>query len=253
MFLLTKIIGFFLNPFVWIIILLLMAWFMRNIRRKKNLYRVALIVFLFFSNNYILKLIWFRYQAPPMEMKAGEKYMAGIVLGGFVSYDEINKRAFFNQSADRFIQAARLYKEGYITHIIISGGNALFVKDADYSEADFVVNNLVDLGIPSADILAERKAKNTLENSQFSNRMLDSAHIPGPYVLITSSLHMPRAKKIFEKSGMVVRPYPCDFKVTEEDTRFTWRSIIPSSEAFGLWSVLLREFIGTLSLSFTQR
>jgi uncharacterized SAM-binding protein YcdF (DUF218 family) len=188
-----------------------------------------------------------------MEMKPGEKYSAGILLGGFVSYDEKNKRAYFNSTADRFIQAARLYKQGFISRIIITGGNALFVKDDQYNEADFVAKNLTDLGIPASDIIAERKAKNTIENSVFSEHLLDSAHIPEPYVLITSALHIPRAVKIFEKRGMKIRPYPCDYRVTENDTRFTWRSIIPSSGAFDLWSVFFREIIGTISLSFMQR
>jgi uncharacterized SAM-binding protein YcdF (DUF218 family) len=253
MFVISKITGFFLHPFAWVVMLLIAAWVSRHPDRKKLFIRLSLFFFIFFSNSYIPKYIWFHYQAPFMEMKPVEKYAAGILLGGFVSYDEKNNRPFFNHSSDRFIQAARLYKQGHIAKIIMTGGNALFIKDREYSEADFVVKNLVDLGIPAHDIISERKAKNTIENSLYSEKMLDSAKIPGPYVLITSALHMPRAKIIFEKTGMQVRPYPCDFHVLENDIRFTWKSFLPVSTAFDMWNLLFREFIGTMSLSFAHR
>lgn len=253
MFVISKIITFFLHPFIWIVLFLIAAWINRNGSRKKIFLRLALFFFIFFSNGYLPGYIWYHYQAPYAEMKAGEKYSCGILLGGFVSYDEKNNRPFFNPSSDRFIQAVRLYKQGHISRIIVTGGNALFVKDSEYSEADFVVRNLVELGIPSTDILTERKAKNTIENSIFSNRILDSAHVPGPFVLITSALHMPRAEKIFKQTGLKVRPYPCDFRVLESDIAFTWQSLLPSSASFEQWNLLLKEFAGTLSLRFTQR
>jgi uncharacterized SAM-binding protein YcdF (DUF218 family) len=253
MFIISKIIGFFLHPFVWVVLLLIATWITWNPARKKTLLRLSIFVFIFFSNGYIPKNIWFRYQWPYDEMKPGEKYVAGILLGGFVSYDEVKNQSFFNQRSDRFIQAARLYKQGYISKIIMTGGNALFVREKEYNEADFVVNNLIDLGIPAADIFAEKKAKNTIENSVYSEKILDSAHIPGPYVLITSAIHMPRAVKIFTRTGIKVRPYPCDFQVLASDTWFTWQSILPSSAAFEMWNILLREFVGTISLRFTQR
>jgi uncharacterized SAM-binding protein YcdF (DUF218 family) len=253
MFVISKITGFFLHPFVWVVLLLLASWITRNPSRRKILLRLTLFVFLFFSNSYIPKNIWYRYQWPYNEMKPGEKYTAGILLGGFVSYDEKSNRSFFNHSSDRFIQAARLYRLGHISKIIMTGGNALFIDKKEYNEADFVVKNLAELGIPVADIFAEKKAKNTIENSLFSRRMLDSAHIPGPYVLITSAVHMPRAMKIFTAAGIKVRPYPCDYQVVAYDTRFSWQSIVPSSSAFEMWNILLKEFAGTLSLWFIQR
>ncbi len=253
MFVISKIVAFFLHPFVWIVMLLLAAWLSRNANRKKTLLKTALVLFIIFSNSYIPKYIWYQYQSPYNEMKPGEKYSAGILLGGFVNYDEKNRRAFFNNSSDRFIQAVRLYRQGHIAKIIMTGGNALFIKDSKYSEADYVVKTLIDMGIPANDILAERMAKNTIENAAYSDRMLDSAHINEPYVLITSALHMPRAIKIFRKKGMTVRPYPCDFRVTESDTRFSWHSIVPSSAAFDQWNMLFREFVGTWSLALTQR
>jgi len=85
MFVISKIIGFFLHPFVWVVILLIATWIVRNPARKKILLRLSIFFFIFFSNSYIPKNIWYRYQWPYDEMKPGEKYTAGIRLGGFVS------------------------------------------------------------------------------------------------------------------------------------------------------------------------
>lgn len=87
----------------------------------------------------------------------------------------------------------------------------------------------------------------------FTERILDSTDIREPYLLITSALHMPRAMKIFENEGMKIKAYPCDFHVTETHTRLSWRSILPSSDAFEMWNLLFKEIVGTLSLSITQR
>ena len=253
MFLISKVIAFFLHPFVWMVMLLIAAWITRNQKRKNIFLRLTLFIFIFFSNGFILKNTWQYYQSPHHEMKPGEKYNAGILLGGFVSYDEKNQRPYFNNSSDRFIQAARLYKQGHISKIIMTGGNALFIKDTEYNEAEFVVKNLVEMGIPPSDILAEKKAKNTIQNSSFARKMLDSAHISGPYVLITSAIHMPRAVKIFSQTGMSVRPYPCDYEFSESDTGVSWSNIVPSSTHFDRWNILLREFVGTIRLRFTWR
>ncbi len=253
MFVISKVVAFFLNPFVWIVLCLIVAWLKKDARRKKFWLKTSLVIFIIFSNSYMPKYFWYKYQAPYTELKPGEKYSAGILLGGFVSYDENNKRAVFSQASDRFIQAARLYKLGHISRILITGGNAFLVNDQQYNEADFVVRNLVELGIPSGDIMAEKKAINTIENALYTDKILDSTRSPEPYLLITSALHMPRAIRVFENEGMKIRPYACDFHVTETDTRFTWRSLLPSAGSFEMWNLLFKEIVGTLSLTLTQR
>lgn len=246
MFILSKIVGFLIDPFMWITILLVISAFIIDNRWKKICRRLALVMFLFFSNNYIVNNIWHRYQWQPVTIAPDIKYQYGIVLGGLVGYDEEIKQGFFNKTSDRFIQAARLYHLGHIKKIIVTGGNAIFVKESGYNEADYIGKNLQDLDIPSADILLEKRARNTIENALYSKQLMDSAGNPGKNILITSAVHMPRAMKTFLKRGIPVDPYPCNYRVLPDDTKFTWRSIIPASEAFGKWNELLKELVGSV-------
>jgi uncharacterized SAM-binding protein YcdF (DUF218 family) len=224
MFIVSKVIGFLLDPFIWILLLIVVSLFINDSKWKRMLRRTALFCFLIFSNNYIVN----------------------IILGGLAGYDEDLKQGFFSQASDRFIQAARLYHLGHIQKIVVTGGNAIFVKESGYNEADYIAKNLRDLDIPAADILLEKRSRNTIENASFSKQIMDSAGIREKNLLITSAVHMPRALKVFRKQGIFVEPYPCNYRVLAGDTAFTWRSLIPSHDAFAKWNILLKEWIGQL-------
>jgi uncharacterized SAM-binding protein YcdF (DUF218 family) len=251
MFLFSKIIGILLSPLLWVIMIFLAAWIIKNPVRKKKIFALAMIMMLLFTNSWIIHNLTVQYQYKPKPMAAGEQYSAGILLGGLAGYDDIYKQAFFNVSADRFIQTLKLYKQGHIRKIIVTGGNAIFAGE-DFREADFLVETLVASGVPKEDILSERDAKNTIENSRFTHRITDSLDMREPYVLITSAFHMPRAVIIFKNEGMAVRPYPCAYLVSPSDKKFGWQSLVPSANAFNLWQMYLREQVGNLFLKFNK-
>jgi uncharacterized SAM-binding protein YcdF (DUF218 family) len=251
MFLFSKIVGWMLNPLLWIFILMIGAWFIKKPGIKRKTHTLALILFLFFSNNWIIQNIIAQYQFKPNPMKQGEIYHAGILLGGLTSYDKTLKEGYFNNASDRFIQTLKLYKQGYIKKIIVTGGNALFTND-DFREADFLVKNLIESGVPPEDILSERDARNTIENSLFTHRITDSLQIPEPYVLITSAFHMPRAVRIFKKDGMKVRPFPCAYLVPPSRKKITWFFLVPNTDALNLWNVYLKEQAGNIVVKITK-
>lgn len=250
MYLLNKIVSFFLSPFVWVCLLLLIALMTNNTKKKKRLNVAAVLFLLVFSNGWLLTVLQSRFHAEPMPMKAGEKYTYGIVLGGMARYDEVNKQGYFNMSSDRFIQTALLYKQGYIEKIIVSGGpNGMEMKD-NFREADFLAKNLVDLGIPAADILIENGSRNTVENARFTKRVLDSVGgTRSKAVLITSSFHIPRAVKTFELEGIAVRPYPCAFSILPSHLVFDAGSLLPSAGALDAWGGFFKELLGRFYLN----
>lgn len=249
MFILSKIVGALLNPVLWIVLLLLWAFFSKKTETRKKKIGLALIFTLFFSNPLIIQNLIVSYQPKVKPMQDSEQYAAGILLGGLVSYDETERQPYFNISSDRFIQTVRLYKLGHIKKIIVSGGNAIFANDS-FREADFLRKNLMDLGIPEADILIERNSRNTIENSRFVKQVADSASLNGTFVLITSAFHMPRAVLTFEKAGIKVRPYPCAYLVMPSDRTFKWRSLVPAAWAIENWQIYLREMAGRAALKF---
>jgi uncharacterized SAM-binding protein YcdF (DUF218 family) len=240
-FIISKIIGFLLDPFLWILLLVTVYLVVKDDFIKRKLRTTAILLFLFFSNPYIIDNIWYRYQWKPTQLHT--TYQTGILLGGMAGYDESTGQGFFGPAADRFIQAARLYHQGQIKRILVTGGNAIFVKEKGYNEADFIARNLEELNVPREHILVERKARNTVENAAFSKQLLESSG-NDTALLITSAIHMPRAMKIFTRAGIPAQPFPCNYRVLQTDIAFTWRSLIPSQEAFNRWTLILKEWVG---------
>ncbi len=212
MFLIGKLFLLILKPFTWIVIIFLIAVITKNPKRKKKLLLIAFIAALFFSNPFIFRSIAGLYEKKPVDT-GNRQFQAGIVLGGFVSYNVKQKKANFNPASDRFIQTALLFKNNTIQKIIIAAGNGYMVKH-DFQEAVFIKDHLVKLGIPEADIFIDPYSRNTYENAVNAKKICDSLHLSGQLLLISSAMHLPRAEKLFAKQKVNVYPYPCDF-ITE--------------------------------------
>lgn len=249
MFLLGKLIGYLLNPFFWFILLLFAIVIIRDDVKRKKLALITLLFFLFFSNPWIIKNIQLRIHSSPLPMDKTEVYEVGIVLGGMSNYDKFSKATYFNQSSDRFIQTALLYKKGHIKKVLACGGQNGLTEVSDFKEADFIAQNLKDLGIPEEDIWIENQSKNTIENAQFAKTILSVKGISNQKsVLITSAFHMPRAMDVFEKNGIPIRPFPCALTVYPSARKFTLNSILPVSWGMDAWGQVLKEWVGTLYL-----
>ena len=245
MFWIGKATGVFLHPLIWIIALITLSIFSTHKQRKRRFLLAAFIATLFFSNIWIISNLMAPFHEPPQPMKKDEIFTVGIVLGGITSYDRSTREGYFNISADRFIQAALLYKKGNIKKILVSGGQNGVIKEDDFSEAAFIKNKLIDLGIPGTDILIEEASKNTIENATFCKQILQQNQLDKEtIVLITSAFHMQRARFIFEKQGYVVRPFPCALSLLPGSTKFKVHYLIPSTKAMDWWQTFLKELAG---------
>jgi len=245
MFWIGKAIGVLLHPLLWIIALIGLSIFTKQVKRKSSFLIAAFIATLFFSNIWIICNLMAPFHEPPQPMKAGEIYETGIVLGGMTSYDRTTKQGYFNISSDRFIQTALLYKQGHIKKILVSGGQNGVIKEDDFSEAAFIKHNLIELGIPANDVLIEASSRNTIENAKFCKEILQQNNLDNkPIVLITSAFHMQRAQFIFEQQGYKIRPFPCALSMLPGATRFKAHYIIPSTKAMDWWQTFLKELAG---------
>ena len=99
----------------------------------------------------------------------GKQYQAGILLGGVSSYGK-DSVSYFGDASDRFIQANKLYSSGIIKKIIVSGGR---IDDNQPKEAGFLKQQLIESGVPKADVITEDQSKNTFENAVFTNAKLN--------------------------------------------------------------------------------
>jgi uncharacterized SAM-binding protein YcdF (DUF218 family) len=253
MLIVAKLVGKLLNPALWLVVMLLGTVMARTHRTRRRLTVAALFTALFFSNGWVVQNAIAWYQSQPEPMQAGERYEACILLSGLAGFDEKDSRGYFTASSDRFIQAMRLYKLGHVRRIILTGGQGNPFSRHNLRESDFLMQSLLEMGVPASDIVNERDARNTIENAVNTRRTLDSLGIRGRSVLVTSAVHMPRALRTFRSEGLDVRPFPCDFGVKPSGSSFTWQSLLPTPEGFGQWDRLLKEMVGTAFLILKGR
>ncbi|TWR28595.1 YdcF family protein [Mucilaginibacter achroorhodeus] len=235
-FILSKVLFLFAMPVFWAFVLLVYAAFSK--KYKQRLLVAGIAVFYFFSVRLTVDTFGRLWDVKSANIK-GKQYSSVILLGGFVSEDE-NGNGYFNGASPRYNSAVKLFKEGTAKHILFTGGNGK-LRQSKFTEAAFVKDALHLWGVPDSLILLDNKARNTEENAKFSKELLLRAKLKPPYVLVTSAYHMRRAQLLFEKNGLEVLPYPCNYLEAEN---FDTGTVIPSAEAMASWNIYIKEVIG---------
>jgi uncharacterized SAM-binding protein YcdF (DUF218 family) len=243
------LISYLLSPFNLIIFFVLAGYFKRKTFAGKVFNVSALCLFLFFSNSWLLNWYASKWQPSPGIINRNITYSCGIVPGGFVSPDA-NGNGYFNATADRFIQAVKLFKVGEISHILISGGNGKVDKKS-FREGAWTKNELIVLGIPDSVIFVEDRSNNTSDNARFAKSILDSLQLKPPYLLITSAIHVPRASLLFRNAGVAVVPFPCNY--FDGRGSFDFSSLWPSPSVLSSWNYYLKEAAGYLWYRFRSK
>jgi uncharacterized SAM-binding protein YcdF (DUF218 family) len=238
----SKILEFFIYPLTWILACAIAAIFVKKPRLKKMLLLASAVLLLVFSNDFLFNQFAGYWDTKPVVLKSSEKYSCAIVLGGFSSEGK-NGEGFFNLSADRFIQAIKLFNTGKVSHILITGGNGSLLPDK-FEEADWVKTQLKEFSVPDSCVLIENKSRNTIENAAFSKPMLEKAGLKPPYLLVTSAFHMRRSLGIFKKADIKVVPYPCNYFGGRGNT--SPGDFVPDAYVFGLWPYYIKEVVGTM-------
>ena len=242
-FILSKILAFLIRPIVWVFLMLLIGTFLR--KRRKKMLILSLFTFWFFSNSFICDEVsrWWEYEAIKIEnIKA--KYDIGVVLGGVSTYDAKNSTINFNKNADRLIYAEKLYREGIINKILISGGSGMLFNN-NYKEASFIKNHLIQNGISTNDIIIEKNSRNTKENASLSAEILKRDFQKESVLLITSALHMKRAILCFNKNGIAVTAFPTDNTNTHRGFH-PEDMLLPNSKSLNKWESIIHEWVGYL-------
>lgn len=191
-FTLSKILYYLITPGCWIWVCIIIG----IIRRKKNFHFLwaAILLLVVFTNPYLYRRAMIAYQPMPIQFKdkPAQPYTA-ILLTGFVKFDSAGQ-GYFGKASDRYIQTVQLFEQHFINKIIISGGSGnLWLQEPP--EALFLQNELKKAGVPDSCIAIDTLSRNTFENGQYTRQLIDNIGWKGPYLLVTSAFHMPRAKK----------------------------------------------------------
>lgn len=244
-FFLSKVLLYFTYPYVWIAILLIIAWRIKNSGTKRKLRIAALGTFLFFSNSIVFDEFMRTWEVDGVSYDDVEHYDVAIVLGGMASFNKDVDRLEFRRGADRIIQAVKLYKLGKVDRILISGDSGSLMDDG-LNEALQAKEYLLDFGVNENDIILESESKNTHENAAFTKETLKEHPEIKTKLLITSAFHMRRAYACFVNEGI-----ECDIFTTDHYTGSRWfsldRLLIPKISVMVDWQILTKEWFGYLT------
>ncbi len=144
---------------------------------------------------------------------------------------------------DRFFAGISLFRKGKAPKLFFTGGTTPYeIQSKD--EGTLYKRKAISLGIPSHAITTTSKVINTAQEAIEIRRLLNQQKSPSQILLVTSAFHMKRAKKLFERQGLLVHPFPVDFitsKSSPWQSPYQW---IPNSQSLYKSSRALREILG---------
>lgn len=223
---------FVFSPLFWLTVVFGFSILVKNKVWKKQLKYLGIFLFLVSSNTWMSTLMLHLWEYETIKAKdVIAPYDIGIVLGPFTG----EARNFpIRSEAVRFTQAVQLYKLNKFNKFLLSGND----------DSNLTRLHLIDLGIPSEDILVEDKSNNTYENAVLSKRFLNQRGDSSKKILlITSALHMRRAKKCFDKVGLKVTPFRVDYRTSCSNSwGISLSEFIPNDTAFYNWKLVVYEW-----------
>jgi uncharacterized SAM-binding protein YcdF (DUF218 family) len=186
---------------------------------------------------------WLEAQAGPAAVQDVPAAPVIVVLGDGIRGPRAPERPYpdLTQAADRVWHAARLYHAGKAPWVLVSGGT---VRPVDVSEAQSMQIFLQDLGVPATAVIQEPDSLNTGTNALHTARLLRVRGVDR-VILVTSALHMRRARLEFEAQGLQVHPAPADFEALWR--RHDARDWLPRAEALEGSARAFKECLGYLA------
>ena len=215
MFLLSRLFNFFLQPGLWIGLLLvagtILLW--TRWRRAGRWILTATVTFAMLVTLVPvgLMMIGILEDRFPIVKQLPGPIDGIIVLGGTVNQLTTRYRGqpALTGGAERlteFVALARAHPEA---KLVFTGGSALILHP-DVKETEVARLFLAQMGLDIRRVIFEDQSRNTYENALYSFRLV----APKPqerWVLITSASHMPRSVGTFRKAGWNPIPYPVDY------------------------------------------
>ena len=155
-----------------------------------------------------------------------------------------------SEAGDRILYGAKLYREGQIPWVILSGGRIPWQGGTTTESAD-MAELLQSMGVPKTALLQDQTSLNTYENAVNVKRLMQANQLQGPILLVTSATHMPRSMAIFEKQGIQAIAAPTDFQVTTVDPYagtlgFAFK-FLPDANPLKLTTKVFKEYLGWLT------
>ena len=195
---------------------------------------------------HALNHLWSREFAPltKSDVPPGRVAIALLGSGSYTALDWADNRAVIPDpiGLERALEAARLYALLDPAWVISSGGPAS-QGSSDFTSGEAMRDALVRLGVPASRVILKDDAADTHDEAQNVARLLPGLHVDH-VVLVTSAVHMRRARATFRAAGVPVVPAPVR---EDKPGAVGWRTKYLPSER-GLYEALLdaHEILGVV-------
>ena len=146
----------------------------------------------------------------------------------------------WGDAVDRLEGGLALMRAKRAPRLILTGGRLPW-EVLPTTEGDWLMEQARNRGLPAAAISITPPVQNTAEEAQAVAAMLNGASSPH-ILLVTSAFHMPRAQAQFEAQGLLVTPYPVDFRAGI--SAFSLLDLLPDAGALHNTSIAFREALG---------
>jgi len=219
---LHKILPLITAPLAIVVFFLLIG----IVKRKPVFSAFGLLVLLVFSNPIFADWTIRQAEKPfmPIKIAALDKSDFVVVLSGDVA---------------RFENGLNILEKGKADKIIVTAGKTPWEKKLD-SDGHQYIKIAEKKGIGLEKILITGVVHNTEQEVMEIKKMIP---IDSKLTVVTSAVHMTRAKMLFEKSGFQINAFPIKFHLGHKTTPM---SFIPSALALHRSSKIFREFQGRL-------
>ena len=238
---LHKLLPLIVSPLGLVVFFLLVSVLVR--RRGPAV--VGLLVLLVSALPLTADRLWTALEAdyPYRPIESVDNADAVVVLSGMLGGIETSNGVVpqWGEATDRFFAGIDLLNAQKAPIIIFTRGQ--YPWGSLPPEGEQLAKRAIGMGVPERQILLTGIVTNTADEAAEVRALMEFGGMRR-VILVTSSFHMPRAKMLFDRAGIVSIPYPTDFKASGGHS--DWMSFVPSANGLNQTSNAVREWIGRL-------
>ncbi len=168
---------------------------------------------------------------------------AVVVLGGQLLQMPGVPDGEWGHAVDRFEGGLEVFRAGKAPLLFFMGSKLPWQKGAA-PEGKLLQKRALRLGIPRSAVQVSPTVGNTADEAAAVRKMLAPVDNPS-VILVTSAFHMRRASFLFRRTGLIVQPFPVDFR-TSRYSDLTIIDFLPSAEGLENSELAIREVLGML-------
>ena len=175
-----------------------------------------------------------------------------IVLGGGTDSGKVAKdrnEYSLGEGSERIIKGLEFIRKKPQGTVIFTGFSGVLIHEG-LSEAEIIEKLIKALNVDSANIVFEKRSRNTFENASYTSEIINEFQIK-KWGIVTSASHMKRAIEAFSRQNSEISfdPIPVDFQTKNS---IYWGPG-KMQKSLDLWRVYIHETIGYWVYKLTGR